>query len=528
MTSSGFQRLLTIGLLIFIAALYGLLSLWTPPALDDWIFMAEWQEINGEAPPSFSALLEFWEEIRLYDNGRLANTLSPLSTLLSPWKELFPIMTGILTASIVALVSFFSFSTRTRLEDNRDTAFTPVILTIVWAALFFLLPWRNSLFVADYSLNYIWGAAVTMFFMTAVMQRERKGWSKLWLTVCLLLAFFAGSWHEGFAVSTISGFLLYTLLRRKGLSRQWYLIGFFYAIVTLAFCLSPGLIQRSERELGVGGVGSSLLKIIFDFLPVVLLIGLIVLMSLIPSLRDGIKKAWGVQVFKIGAGIVVTGVILSLAFTHQPRSAFWPDIMAIVMLFILTKPIWINLTETRFGGYLGIIALASCLVPMTYILTWQRNLHDESELIVKKMEQSESGTVFHDIISSSALPFITLKMTNQGAWVTQFQFRALGEYLKKKYPAVVPKELETINGKEIYSGTLIPLGGNAGAFRVGNSIILPYATNPATIPIEVSLRNGETKEAVAFLLPYLTPVGNPLTYINIYNVSVEDIDKIYI
>lgn len=495
-------------LLLLIAGSFTLLCLWTPLAYDDWNFMAEWTEVNGTRPLSFATLFEFWKDIRLYDNGRIANVLAPVFTMFSPWKELFAFLTGLLGAGIVVFVSYFSFGRK---------FLTPLFLASVWVPLILLLPWRNSLFVTDYSLNYIWAAGVTMAFMFCVMYCERHGWNFFNFIFCLIIGFFAGGWHEGFAVPVLAGFFLLTI-KERSFSIQWFLVGIFYLIVTLVFYFCPGMLNRTSEQIGHMALGMTYIKMAIDFSAVIFLCLTVVVFFIVPSLRKYLARAWSNPWFVIGSGIVLVGTILSLLFTHQPRSAFWPGIFAIAMFFILTQPLWTRLASSPYRVYLTVLASAVCLIPLCTTMVWQYRLTQEQKLILEKIEKSESGTVYHDIIKGSDIPAVlTLKMTNHPAWMHDFNYKTLKNYNHKPYTAVLPQSLENP------ANWLEPrdLEGNTGAFVVGNSVILPYdiGEEMSTI-ITVKLLEGTTLDAVALFLPFLSPQGIPYTYVTFYNTSL--------
>lgn len=509
-------------ILVFIACVYSAMSLLTPFALDDWVFMAEWENANGDKPLGLSSLFEFWKSIRLYDNGRLANTISPATTMFSPWKEIFPFLTGIAVALMIVVSVYFAFSERGEGNPASATVYTPLNVAAIWGALFFLLPWRNSLFVPDYSLNYIWATAITLGLMYFVLRYERKGWNPARFAGVLVLSLFAGGWHEGFAVPALFGFLIYTAATLWGgekFSYQWYCIGVVYGGVTLFFYLCPGLLYRTGSQFGAAVPGMSYVKLFFDFLPVILLGCLVIFTAVFPSLRPLLREACRQPVFMIGIGIVVAGTLLSLLFTHQPRSAFWPDLLAIIMIFILSRPMWERLNSSTFGGYLACLALAAVIIPFAYILAWQKKLDDEARQIMAKIERSDNGTVYHDIIPASALPAVTLKMTNHSPWLTDFHFHALREYTRKPFVAVVPEELES---PDVWDSPEM-LTGESGAERVGNSIILPYERRLATSPMEVELVDGSVKDAVGLVLPFISVKNDTVTYILVYGNSVEEI-----
>ena len=491
------------------------MSFWTPLAYDDWMFMGVWKEVNGEKPLSFSTLFDFWSNIRIGDNGRLSNTLSPLSTLFSPWKELFPIISGVCVAIIIYLSAKLSFA-------NKKVS--PFNLSIAWLAILLFLPWRNALFVADYTLNYIWATTLTLIFMCTVIKFEQKGWNVYNFILTLILAFIAGGWHEGFAVATICGFLLYSFKFHLRFSPQWYIIGVFYAFVTFIFLYCPGMLDRSARQLGATNTGQSLLKMTFDFLPIIFILILSGITAIVPSLRHYLKDAWNNKWFVIGTGIIIGGSTLSLLFTHQPRSAFWPDLMAIIMIFILTSPIWIKIQKLSYNGIITLLVLVLCLIPMLYTLIWQNRLYEESDEILAKIEASPSGTVYHDIIQGASIPLVTLKMTNYPAWITDFHYVSIKEYTDKKYPAVLPLSLKVkdflSHGKQ--------LKGNMNALKHDNGIVIPgnpYG-KPIKFSVRVTLKNNEETEAAALLLPFLSMENKEMSYIVVYGIPVDEIEGI--
>ncbi|MCH5218263.1 MAG: hypothetical protein J1F07_06930 [Muribaculaceae bacterium] len=527
MNKQGINVALGWGILLLIAVLFTLMTLWTPPAYDDWIFMAVWREVNGDASPGLGTMVDFWREIRLYDNGRLANVMAPLSVMFSPGRELFPLLNGLCVAAIVGFAS--------RLAFGRDWL-RPVNIALCWLFILFLLPWRNSLFVADYALNYIWSAAITMAFMVSVVRRERLGWNPIAFVGALLLAFIAGGWHEGFAVPTLTGFLVYSIaeLCRGGrrLSWCWWAVGVFYAAVTLFFVVCPGMLERSASQLGVANPGGQLFKLAFDFMAVIFLCLLIIIWAVVPGLRRGLREACSNVWFLIGSGIVVVGVLLSLLFTHQPRSAFWPDLWAIIMIFILARTLLRRLDRSRFAPYVAALSVGVCIIPMGFAISWQRALDAESAYIMAEMERSESGTVFHDVIPSGSVPLYTLKMPNHAAWVTGFHFHTIREYSGKPYPAVVPVELAgAVPEKEGVTMESTEAGqAGSGALKVGESIVLPYVPfdKPLVNPVGVRLADGTETNGVALFLPYMGNDGIARTYVYVYFIPASDITGIEI
>ena len=168
--------------------------------------------------------------------------------------------------------------------------------------------------------------------------------------------------------------------------------------------------------------------------------------------------------------------------------------------------------------------LGVCITSMLFAISWQYRLYKESEIIVKKIEASPSGTVYHDIIQGSTIPIVTLKMTNHSAWITDFQFRAMKEYTGTPYPAVIPMNLEHVD----YEKEGIPLKGNAHALNFNGSIVIPYKIydRPKTVPVDIVDKNGENISGAAMLLPYITPDKTVMSYMVVYGISVDDIESV--
>lgn len=94
------------GVLVALCAgtVWGLMQYFTPVMVDDLVFVAQYLAANdGDGSFSLDALRRFALYNRLHDNFRIANMLAPFSTVISPWKELFPVFTGLAGAAMLWL-----------------------------------------------------------------------------------------------------------------------------------------------------------------------------------------------------------------------------------------------------------------------------------------------------------------------------------------------------------------------------------------------------------------------------------------
>ena len=135
------------GVLAVVAAVYAVMAYIVPLALDDYVFIDTYMNALSDAGSEFSLRrwMAFASTVRSEDNGRLANILSPISTLFTP-KWLYAVITGCVTAAYVWLLARLVRGSK---PDWR-------LLAAMWAVVLVALPWRNNLFVADYELNYIY------------------------------------------------------------------------------------------------------------------------------------------------------------------------------------------------------------------------------------------------------------------------------------------------------------------------------------------------------------------------------------
>lgn len=171
---------------LLITGLYAALSYVTPLYIDDWMFLSNWKEHAGSSSFSFSGWLDYYLFTRDFDNGRISNSLAVFTSLFSPFKEIFPLLNGLMMALLIILCQRFICYGR-----KSDKLFW---LILTWLGALVFLPW-SPLFVADYSLNYIWGAVLTLSLLWPLLQNENKKRSPAVFLAVILLAIVAGGWH---------------------------------------------------------------------------------------------------------------------------------------------------------------------------------------------------------------------------------------------------------------------------------------------------------------------------------------------
>lgn len=498
-------------LLILIATLYSLVSYYTPLQFDDLSFLNAYNRtLNPDGSFAIRPWIERILQFRMEDNFRISNIVMPFFGAIAPLYHLFPIITGVLLACIISMGLKLS-----RIESGK---FIPA--SVFWALMVLFLPWRNSIFVMDYTLNYIFASALTLLLLISLLKFEDKNSSRgVFLT--LVLAVFAGGWHEGFALTTIAGLAVWALIRKFRMSKTWYLICAVYLVSTIAFGYSPGTFRRSVFELSCPrSIG--FIKLFADTCISFTTIAVILIMSLKKRWRQRIAASFSNPAFSVLITACLLGVMISLIVHHTPRTSFWPNLCSIICLIILFKPELERLSKSR-AGHITAIALTTVLLLQTvHVIFWQRKFHIENDDIIRAFDETGSKTVFYDITMPEDVPLTTLYIPARIAWVEVFHYMCLQWFRNEENLAVVPTDLKNAGQR---NDILIP--GNANARRNGSAIWVPYTDSifrNRETTFDVKLRDGATiKSAPAYIGRFPLSDGDSALYVKPYKISTDDI-----
>lgn len=403
---------------LLIAGLYSALSAVTPLVLDDWVFIGVWRDdVSGGYEFSFPVWWRFFEFIRGYDNGRLANALAPLSTMFSPWKEIFPYLTGLMMAGIAVLVQKFAGKRR----DGDERIF---VLASVWALMIVCLPWRDTLFARDYALNYIWGAVLTLAFLWLLKCRVEGRWKGGGAMALLcLMAVVAGGWHEGFALPTFCGLGLLALIRRFRLPVIFYTVTFLYLAAALVFMLSPGLEGRAQNSLG-----TQMWRLIAFRDCLIVVIDVILFACWLFTTRS--KRLPAVPI--VCMGIIAGGYAMGFCTVNTPRSYFWAGLAGICLAMWLLLRLLPSLGKNILSVSAAFI-VAACTAQTVGVIVWQERYKKEYDEIIALLEESETGTIKYDMTLPPRAPVYTLGIPiGNKLWYEPWQPACLKIYLNRE------------------------------------------------------------------------------------------------
>lgn len=509
-------------LLIFAAAT--IFTWLTPLHLDDWIFMSDWRDSGSENESFLTNLWNFYQNNRQIDNGRIANWVSPFSTVIKPLCWLFPVLNGL----AFVLMIFFSQV----LICGKNDRYNFRITVLLWILCLFLLPWRDTIFVADYSLNYIWSASLTLGFIIIMLKALDRNLSHGYFLFGLLMAFIAAGWHETFAITTIFGLLMLCLKKRLRISGYFYCLLAVYVISCIIFAVTPGMIRRFFSELSFESGSLSLYSIVLKTFPFLLLLLIIIASISFDKSRRILYEVFKSNLFLLFTGIIVSGYIISFSVIPTGRSFFWPDLSAIILcvflIYKLLKPAFNNNLVT-ISAYIGIII---CVLQAVFTIHWQIKYLKEYRSIMAQIDASDTGTAFQDVMKPGDLPYFSLKIPVQSAWINAVYYRCLWHYKLKPFVGVVPSVLREADIEES-----LPVAGNFETAVYKNQLISPFNPRlkfPTFIEGTVTLKNSSVKKVNGIGIPFVTDTfvhsdgevkSDTLIYINLADINASDISS---
>lgn len=499
---------------MIVAAVYTLMSAWTPMQLDDYLFMDVYHCHSGNSSEfSSEAMAGFIGEIRANDNCRIANIMAPVFLMFEPFRSLFPYITGALCALIIWMICRLSVR-------PRDISVAKCVL--VWTLFIVFLPWRNNIFVTDYALNYIYSSAITLGMVLLMLRSERSGWSVGSLILLSIIAIVAGGWHEGFSFPTVGGLLVYGWLARRHTSWQWWTVTAIYLMSALAFALSPGLIGRAHAQAG-GYNFTGYIKMMADLALVVIVLGVQILLFINVKGRRFLSTLYrdspAMIIFSVA---MIVSAVLSMAFHASARTAFFPELCAIVCAMIMITAAYKSIS-TKYTYLFVAVLLILCCAQSVAALVWQHRFYVEDDRIMEQLLTSEHGSVFYDSTQPEDVPLYTMFFPARIAWTDDFHYYCLKQCMHRDIISVAPTSLADTTLMDEKVGH---------AYRRGGALWLP--DDPAidagnNIDFNVRMQDDDTWRMLpGFSNRYIDADGDTLIYIKIYKTDPADIAEVEI
>lgn len=511
------------GVLVALCAgtVWGLMQYFTPVMVDDLVFVAQYLAANdGDGSFSLDALRRFALYNRLHDNFRIANMLAPFSTVISPWKELFPVFTGLAGAAMLWLSA--------RLARGAVPGWR--FASLAWLAVALFVPFRLGMFVRDFSLNYIYATAVSLgAFLYAVSVEKSGRWTPGRFLVAAVLLFISGGWHEGPGLCLVAGMSLWTLLRfltRRPVSRQWMALTVLYAAAIALFLVCPGMVARAGREVGSAGDDTPWIYHAFS-LAMVMLLGLaLAVLLFFREPRRKLAYLFGSDaVFAVMTISAFSGALLSVFVVKNQRAAFWPEVCAIIAVLMLFRGAVAEIPR-RAATLLCAGSLAVCAAQGAHAVSWQRRFWIEERMIMAMYRESANGVVFADPTMPGDVPYTTLSYPTKLLWVNTLHYHQFRHYRPDKYLAVIPGELAGANrgnSEALSSDSLVRRKGKSLFVALENDSVKAYCGASALVTADGV---PVWRRIPLMALKYWNVDGEPMVYLRPFAIPSELIDSV--
>lgn len=520
-------------LLLWIATIYAAIQWLYPNILDDIGFSNLYREFSTSETFSLSAISDFYLWVRAHDNGRLANLLAPFATLFFPFRQLFPLMTGALMAVSIGLTQ--------KMAEFRFRCHIPLFtLSMAWLLFLFFLPWRDFIFSADFALNYIWGAAITLSFIYLLVRLELRGWTipaVIWMS---MLAVIAGGWHEGFMVPSFIGLAVWSAFRRGKMSIGFYTVMVVFAVSAIVILCSAGTSARLNTYLFSSWPSITNLMFIWQIFPFIIMLVSTVLATAFRRNRSVIWREFFRNPFCwIGLGVIASGYGMAIILNSTPRAYLWPGVFSIILSLILLLPIFESIFSRRLRAVLAIIFITICSIQNLTVIYWVGLYRKEYDAIEEQFTLRKGGTVFYDVMQPWDLPAYTLFIPPRTVWTNPINYLYLYQTDDYQFVGVVPKILENAS---LSKG--MPLGGNLGARIIDGYIVAPYQfsegapqgiVRPYFVELELTDIDGHKEvksvmETAFITISFSTPDGSvksdTLMYYSLHPDEIQKISEI--
>lgn len=433
-----------------IAIVYTLFSYLTPYQWDDLRFLGMYLDYNeGDYSFKFSAFIDTCVDVRLTDNGRLANILDILIVTFVP-KWLFSICTGLVTAGIYWFLTKF-----VQLVTNRMHGFSDfMVLTVIWAISLVAFPWRDSIMIPDFSLNYLYSTFFSLWVIYIANASENNKRLNVLKTAALcIVALIAGMFHEGFSAPVLGGLGVYALLKRFHLPLSWWIIVCAYALGTIFVLSSPGILGRVDNE--IGGIQiqhHDWIYKTFLILPLPFLSAVVMAVMLSqPKLRRRLIGLFKHQIYVLASVGLIISAAMCYVLNALPRYGWFASVLSVVVLLpmvLATVPYRFSVgKDVRILSYILFLCVS---VLMCNVLRWQYFFCQQDQEIHALIDQSADGTVYYDVFPPEHLPKIALYQPVRHTWVYSLQMGDVSRVKRSsKLIAVVPTALRNLRRHKI-------------------------------------------------------------------------------
>ena len=509
--------------IFIIVIIYTCLEYYFPFIYDDWAMASYWKDNSVNEKFSIEAFRNFYRDVKWDANGRIANMVQPIFLFISPFKIFYPFLVGILIAVSIVFIQ------KTALYNQKvNNKF--FWLSIVWSLVLIIIPWRDSIFVRSFALNYVFGSGLSLPFIYLLISSEKTKWSSVRFLFLIFYAVVVGGWHEGFSFTIIFGLLIYLIINRLKASKNFYIVLAVLICSSLFFLESPGMETRIGTALGKNQIFTNIFKFRISLLPFLIYNLFLLFSTFFNRGRKLLKQTFRNPFNIIGVGIIYSGFGIFVLLDQPLRATYWPSMFCCI--FFVTE-IYKYCKEFKFRkkfhlnqNITALFLVSICIIINVVIIHWVIRYNDESTFIINKFKENGGNTVFLDKIDSKQQPVYALAVPPRFIWDTPAHYFYYWAYTKNNFLGVIPSELE----KSEYENSIDLKASNLGIRRYSKYLIMPFNDQTRSVilnnlpeyigprSVEVNIDyDGKSEKIQTIVIPFIT---KPYSHNN--NVSMPD------
>jgi len=339
-----------------------------------------------------------------FNNARFANSLAFLSNLVPHW--LTDAVSALMFAVMIVMLSRFGF--------GRGLTPARTMATVTASAL--LLSWAGPMMTADFLMNYLWAAAITLVWLWLLVGRE-KG-TTLW--IMLPLSFLAGGMHEAFTLA-FGAAAAVTLLQTGRLKNPRKMAPLaLYLIVVGVITLSPSLLRRLSEAAATESVDLTspvvIATIILSYAGAVAAV-MATAAAVVSHRAD--RRAILRETLPFFAAIMVNTAISLVSSNFEGRTAWPANLAGIIIIFRAARLSDIKVTIPMKTTLVSAFILWMLTVTGLTIAQYRKSRYLKSfqETLAAA---AESPAVYFDLQPDSPLPFFLEPFTTGSLYVSMY------------------------------------------------------------------------------------------------------------
>ena len=409
-----------VSVLFFVVAavLTGLIAGFYPLINDDVVFADVFGcPLHTVCPGTKIDLFSTIREHHMSVNGRFGDMFSTLFVLLPGW----------IYGTVYALLFSFLLWMMARIAG---IGFRRNPLKMIWLVAFALLffPWPDYLYIRALFLNYfpaaIFGLGAVRYFIS---EKKARGGE---LAGLLVVAFFAGCWHEEMPLILLPSAVVYCCITRS-LTRNQMLVAAGIALGVAFLLTCPAFFNRTDQIPDIGGQRKLMAS---AFAMGNLILSVTALGSYYFHYRGGKRTRKSVALVWALALPVVPSILLMLSSLMSLRMCFFSMVFSITALAYVFSDISCG---RRIKGFIRVISVSvMILISGQLVLALAQTIRTSKSIseIIRLAAEDNSKPIYYDLDRFNTSPMPTFYKNYGRRYVTDSYTRSsIAHYSGRKF-----------------------------------------------------------------------------------------------